>query len=136
MSTLPNLLRRRMATEATRTILHRKDRGIWKPMNWSQFGARVRSLVCAMQADGFGRGTTGAILADIHPEWLQADLALQSAGGMSAGLSPIGGADEVAVQLRDSGARILFAENEEQLDKTPKARPACPALCRIVIFDM
>ncbi len=136
MSTLPDLLRRRMAADASRTILRRKDRGIWKPMDWGELGTRVCSLVRAMQVDGFGRGTTGAILADTHPEWLQVDLALQSAGGVSAGLSPIAGVDEITVQLRDSGARLLFAENEEQLDKVLKARTACPALCRIVIFDM
>ena len=54
MSTLPDLLRRRMTSDATRTIMRRKDRGIWKPMNWDEFGTRVRSLVRAMQADGFG----------------------------------------------------------------------------------
>ena len=136
MNTLPDLLRRRMTTDATRTIMRRKDRGIWKPMNWGELGTRVRSLVRAMQADGFGRGTTGAILADTHPEWLQADLALQSAGGVSVGLSPSAGVDEITEQLRDSGARLVFAENEEQLDKVLRARTACPALCRIVIFDM
>ena len=136
MNTLPDLLRRRMTTDATRTIMRRKDRGIWKPMNWGEFTSRVRSLVRAMQADGFGPGTTGAILADTHPEWLQADLALQSAGGVSAGLSPSAGVDQITEQLRDSGARLVFVENEEQLDKVLRARTACPALCRVVIFDM
>ncbi len=136
MNTLPNLLRRRMASEATRTIMRRKDRGIWKPTSWGELGAGVRCLVRAMQADGFGRAMTGAILADTHPEWLQADLALQSAGGVSAGLSSLAGIDEIAMQLRDSGACLLFVENEEQLDKVLEARAACPALRRIVVFDM
>ncbi|MDQ2802868.1 MAG: AMP-binding protein [Pseudomonadota bacterium] len=38
--------------------------------------------------------------------------------------------------LSDCGARILFVENDEQLDKALEARPRCPALERIVIFDM
>jgi long-chain acyl-CoA synthetase len=136
MNTLPNLLRRRMASDATRTIMRRKDRGIWKPMSWGELGAGVRSLVRAMQTDGFGQGMTGAILADTHPEWLQADLALQSAGGLSAGMSPLAGVDDIAMQLRASDARLLFVENEEQLDKVLEARTACQALRRIVIFDM
>ena len=136
MNTLPHLLQRRMTTDATRTIMRRKDRGIWRPMNWAELGTRVRCLVRAMQADGFGPGATGAILADTHPEWLQADLALQSVGGVSAGLSPSAGADEITEQLRDSAARLVFAENEEQLDKVLRARTACPALRRIVVFDM
>ncbi len=136
MNTLPNLLRRRMASDATRTIMRRKDRGIWKPMSWGEFGTGVRLLARAMQADGFAQGMTGAILAHPHPEWLQADLALQSAGGVSAGLSPLASVDEIAKQLRDSGAYLLFVENEEHFDKVLEARAACPTLHRIVIFDM
>jgi long-chain acyl-CoA synthetase len=136
MNTLPHLLRRRMASDPTRTIMRRKDRGIWKPISWGELGTRVRSLVRAMQADGFGTGMTGALLADTHPEWLQADLALQSAGGLSVGMSPLASVDEIATQLRDSGAGLLFVENEEQLDKVLEARAACPSLRRVVIFDM
>jgi long-chain acyl-CoA synthetase len=135
MNTLPDLVRRRMATDATRTILRRKDRGIWKPMTWAELGARVRDLVRALQADGFGQGMTGVILADTHPEWLQADLALQSAGGISAGLSLLTSAEEIVAQLRDIDASLLFVENEEQLDKVLNARATCPTLRRIVIFD-
>jgi long-chain acyl-CoA synthetase len=136
MNTLPDLLRRRMASDARRTIMRRKDRGIWKPLSWGELGAGVRSLVRAMQADGFGQGVTGAILADNHPEWLQADLALQSVGGVSAGLSPLASVDEIAKQLGDSGASLLFVENEEHLDKVLETRAVCPTLRRIVIFDM
>ena len=136
INTLPDLLRRRMASDATRTIMRRKDRGIWKSMSWGEFGTSVRSLARAIQADGFGRGITGVILANNHPEWLQADLALQSAGAVSAGVSPSAGVDEITAQLRESGAGLVFVENEEQLDKMLEARAACPALCRIVIFDM
>lgn len=136
MNTLPGLLRQRMASDAARIILRRKDRGIWKPMTWADLGTRVRALVRALHADGFGQGMTGAILADTHPEWLQADLALQSAGGASASLSPFAGVEEITRQLRDIGASLAFVENEEQLDKALEARAACPALRRIVVFDM
>jgi ABC-type branched-subunit amino acid transport system ATPase component len=73
----------------------------------------IKEFYLGQKAEGV-RGTTGAILADTHPEWLEADLALQSAGGTSAGLSPIAGVEEITHQLRDSGARLVFAENLEQ----------------------
>ncbi len=41
-----------------------------------------------------------------------------------------------ARRLQQSGCRVLFVENEEQLDKVLLVREACPALQRIVIFDM
>ncbi|HVC58949.1 MAG TPA: AMP-binding protein [Acetobacteraceae bacterium] len=136
MSTLPDLLRRRMATDGAHIILRRKDRGIWKPVRWAELGATIRGLARALHADGFGPGMVGAVLADTSPEWVFADLALQAAGGLSAGLSPIAGAGEIAAQLRETAASVLFVENEEQLDKALAARATCPALRRIVIFDM
>jgi long-chain acyl-CoA synthetase len=45
-------------------------------------------------------------------------------------------ADVVARMLRDTECRLLFVDNEEQLDKALLARAQCPALQRIVIFDM
>lgn len=136
MSTLPDLLRRRMASDGARVILRRKDRGIWKPTRWAELGAEVRTLVRALQADGFVPGMVGAVLADTRPEWVLADLALQAAGGVCAGLSPFSTAEEIAAQLREIGARTLFVENEEQLDKVLELRAGCPALRCIVIFDM
>lgn len=136
MSTLPDLLRRRMAAEGGRIILRRKDRGIWKPMRWAELGAEVRTLARALRADGFQPGMTGAVLCDTRPEWVFADLALQATGGVSAGLLPAAGAEDLAAQLAETGASVLFVENEEQLDKVLAIRAACPALRRIVIVDM
>ena len=136
MNTLPDLVRRRMATDAAHTILRRKDRGIWKPTSWAELGAGVRAMARALQADDFGKGMVGGILSDTIPEWLQADLALQAVGGVSAGLSPLAGVQELAAQLRNTGMCLLFVENEEQLDKVLEVRAACPMLRRIVIFEM
>jgi long-chain acyl-CoA synthetase len=38
--------------------------------------------------------------------------------------------------LQQSGSRVLFVENEEQLDKVLLVRAQCPTIQRIVIFDM
>lgn len=136
ITTLPDVLRQRMASDPARVILRRKDRGIWKPTRWGELGAEVRALLLALQADGFAAGMTGAILADTRPEWAVADLAVQAAGGVSAGLSPFATAAELAAQLHDSATDTLFVENEEQLDKVLDVRTACPALRRIIVLDM
>ena len=136
LSTLPALLADRAATAAEVVILRHKDRGIWKPVTWAMLAARVAALAGALAADGFSPGDTGAVLSDARVEWVMADLALQTAGGASAGLSPLADAATLTRQLREIGATTVFVENEEQLDKLWSARAACPALRRIVVFDM
>ncbi len=135
LSTLPALLAERAAAAAETVILRHKDRGIWKPVRWAALAGQVAALAGALAADGFVPGGVGAVLSDSRVEWLVADLAIQAAGGASAGLSPLADAALLTGQLRAVGASIVFVENEEQLDKLWSAREACPALRRIVVFD-
>ena len=60
----------------------------------------------------------------------------RSAGGVSSGIYPTDAAKQVAYLVNDSRTRVLFVEDDEQLDKALEARSQCPTLERIVIFDI
>ena len=75
-------------------------------------------------------------MAETRPEWVHIDLGILGAGGVSGGIHPEQEAEPLGQALRDSRCRVLFVENEEQLDKALLVRERCPALQRIVIIDM
>jgi long-chain acyl-CoA synthetase len=133
---LPAMVWERVAAHADRPILREKQRGIWRTVTWADLGRRMRGLGQALRSAGFKPGEVACVLAETRPDWVYADLGVQGAGGVTAGIYPNAGADLVADILRDCAARVLFVENEEQLDKALQARPNCPALERIVILDM
>lgn len=133
---LPALVRRQIAAHGPRPILRKKDRGIWKPLSWTALGARIDALARALRASGFRPGEVAAVMSENRPELVFADLAILAAGGIATALYPGTGPAETGFILRDSGARVLFVENEQQLDKALSVRDACPALGRIVVFDM
>ncbi len=133
---VPSMLLARAGARPETTILRQKDRGIWKQVTWGQLAARARHVGMGLRALGFAPGEVGAVLADTGPEWVYADLGILGAGGISAGIYPTDAPAQVAYLLGNSGARILFVEDEEQLDKALAAKASCPALMRIVIFDM
>jgi long-chain acyl-CoA synthetase len=58
------------------------------------------------------------------------------AGGVSSGIYPTDSAAQVEYLVNDSRTRVIFAEDEEQLDKVLASRSRCPTLERIVVFDM
>jgi long-chain acyl-CoA synthetase len=126
----------RAASHGGATILRKKDRGIWKGVTWSGLAAEARRIGMGLKALGFAPGDVAAVLADTSPEWVYADLGILGAGGISAGIYPTDAPSQVAYLLENCGARVLFVENEEQLDKALEAKARCPALMRIVIFDM
>jgi long-chain acyl-CoA synthetase len=134
--TLPALLLARAIERGPQTILRKKERGIWQAITWAALGQHVRQLGLALRAAGIGPGSAAAILAETCPDWLAADLAIQGAGAMSLALDPAGDAEPIGALLGEAGCRLVFVENEEQLDKVLAIRDRCPALSRIVIMDM
>jgi long-chain acyl-CoA synthetase len=134
--TLPALLLSRAIERGPLTILRKKERGIWQAITWAALGLRVQTLGLALRAAGIGPGGAAAILAETSPDWLAADLAIQGAGGMSLALDPAGEAEPIGALLGEAGCRLVFVENEEQLDKVLGIRDRCPSLSRIVIMDM
>ena len=135
-ASIPALVQQRIAERGEATILRKKDRGIWKSVSWAELGAQIRQAGAGLQAIGFRPGDVAAVLAETRPEWVVADLAILSSGGVSLGVPADASPDTVGDMLRDAGCRVLFVENEEQLDKALAARNRCPALRHIIILDM
>ena len=133
---LPGLVAARAAAQPEKTILRRKDRGIWQAVTWSQFAARVAPIGEALLDFDIGRGDTVAVLSETRPEAVYADIAIQGAGAASVAIHADSAAEHIADVLQATGCRLIFVENEEQLDKILGLRDHCPALARIVIFDM
>src|SRR4051794_8913685 len=133
---IPALIRQGAAAHATETILRTKDRGIWKSVTWTQLDARVSQIGAALLAYGFGCGDVVAVLSETRLEAAYADLAILGSGAASVAICPEAEPDRVCHILSSSGARLIFVENEEQLDKVLQIRDRCPGLTRIVVFDM
>ncbi|MGA9013760.1 MAG: AMP-binding protein [Acetobacteraceae bacterium] len=134
--TIPALVAERIATHANDIVLRKKDHGIWKATTWAQLGARVREVGAGLKAVGFRPGDVACVLAETRPEWVHIDLGILGAGGVSGGIHPEQEADPLGQALRDAACRVLFVENEEQLDKALLVRDRCPDLRRIVVIDM
>jgi long-chain acyl-CoA synthetase len=136
LTSVPTLLAQRAASNGSETILRTKDRGIWKTVTWSQLDAKVREIGMALLSLDFARGDVAAILSETRPEAVYADLAILGCGAASIAIDPDKEPDRLCHLLSSSGARLAFVENEEQLDKVLAVRDRCPALSRIVVFDM
>ena len=134
-NTIPDLLTQR-ASAGSAIVLRKKNRGLWKTVTWSDLDTRRRAVAAALQGAGFRQGDVAGVLSETTPDAVYVDLGILTAGGVSLAINPEDDAEQVRTILRDSGCRVLFAENEEQLDKALTVRESCPALTRIVILDM
>ncbi|MFN3954174.1 MAG: AMP-dependent synthetase/ligase [Pararhodobacter sp.] len=129
------VFRARAALWAGRPALRRKHRGLWKTVSWAEYYGHARALGLALLDLGVTRGEVICVLAENRPEWLYADMGAQCIGAVGNGIYPTSSPDQMRYILNDSGARVLFVENQEQLDKAMAVRAECPALERIVVME-
>ncbi|MDP1819583.1 MAG: AMP-binding protein [Acidimicrobiales bacterium] len=132
---LPSTVLRRAATDPARVALRKKDRGRWKTYRWADYADRVTAIARGLAELGVQAGDRVAIHAENRPAWLFADLATQALGGVTVGIYPTSPAAEVEYLLNHSEARVLIAEDEEQVDKAFAVRQQLVHLERIVVID-
>jgi len=133
--TLPAMFFNAVRMRGEKVAVRQKELGIWRSVTWREFGETVRAVGHGLIALGVQPGDVVSVLANTRKEWLYADLGALAAGGVSSGIYPTDSPAQVEYLCADSDTRVLFVENEEQLDKALEARVRLPRLRRIVVFD-
>jgi long-chain acyl-CoA synthetase len=134
--TIPAMFWNGVARRGPDVWMRQKELGIWRSWTWTQTGDAVREVAGGLLALGFAAGDTASILSNTVIEWVLADLAILSCGGVSNGIYPTDAASQAHYLCEDSRTSILFVEDDEQLDKALEVRDGLPALKKIVVFDM
>jgi long-chain acyl-CoA synthetase len=106
----------------------------WESVTWQQTGDRVRRLAAGLVALGIEPEQRVAIAATTSYEWILADFAIMCAGAATTTIYPTTTSSEVAYILGDSGSRMVFAENDDQVKKIREHRSDLPELTTIVTF--
>ncbi len=133
--TLPRLLLRNARRHPGRVALREKEFGIWQSLTWEQYEERVRNLALGFVALGVKPGDKVAIIGDNRPEWVIAELAAQSMGAIPLGVYQDSTSREVGLMIDHSDARLVVAEDQEQVDKLLEIRDSFPRVERILFAD-
>jgi long-chain acyl-CoA synthetase len=83
---------------------------------------------------GLEPGDRVAILGENRPEWLVCHLAIMSIGGVTCGVYSTSAPEQVAYVVGHSESKVLFADNEEQVDKVLQVLPKL-SLKQVVVWD-
>ncbi|MBR0912355.1 AMP-dependent synthetase/ligase [Bradyrhizobium japonicum] len=119
-----------------RPAIREKKFGIWQPTSWREWLEISKEIAYALRASGFLPGDVASVIANAVPEWVHADMGILCAGGVSSGIYPTDASSQVEYLVNDSRTKVIFAEDEEQLDKVLACRARCPSLQKIIVFDM
>ena len=112
-----------------------KKFGIWNEISYKEFWLQVNYVACALNYFGIGKSDKVAIHSENRPEWLISDIGAQAIGAISVGLYPTNPPAEVKYLLGHSESQILFAEDQEQVDKALEVLQDLPDLKKIIYFE-
>lgn len=117
MITIASRVRDRAATTPRRIALREKDLGIWQQVGWDEYWHTAELVGNALLALGIEPGDRVAIHSENRREWLYTDVGTVAVRAATVGLYPTNPVAEVGYLLRNSGAKVLIAEDQEQVDK-------------------
>ena len=134
-NTFPKLLRLNAKEHGGEIALREKDLGLWRVFTWNDYQTRVHDFALGMIELGLGRGDVIGIIGDNRPDWVAAEIATHAIGAMSLGLYRDVLDEEAAYLLSYGDAKLVFAEDEEQVDKLLALADRAPNLKHIVYSD-
>ncbi len=133
--TYPKMLRLNAREFGDEIALREKDLGLWKPFTWRDYQSRVRDFALGMVELGLKRDDVIGIIGDNRPDWVAAEIATHALRALSLGLYRDVLDEEAAYLLNYGEAKLVFAEDEEQVDKLLGLADRTPALRQIVYSD-
>jgi long-chain acyl-CoA synthetase len=134
-TTAPRLLCERAHSAPDSVAFRCKQLGLYRERSWREYAALVARTARAFATLGLARGDRVAIMGDACEDWLICDLAAQSLGAIVYGVYPTASASEVEYQLRDGGAVMFVAQNQEYVDKILSFADRLPELRWIIVLD-
>ncbi|NRQ33433.1 long-chain fatty acid--CoA ligase [Nonomuraea sp. NN258] len=135
MSSIPALLRDRIAATPDAEAYRVPSDDGWISLSWREVGERVRRLALGLAGLGAGPGKRVSILCSTRLEWILADLAVLSTGAATTTIYPSNTAAESAFVINDSGSVIVIAENDDQVAKLRSVRKELADVTHVVVID-
>ncbi len=125
----------RVSEQPERPATMRKVDGAYRQIIWREHGRIVELIAGGLLNLGLQAGESVAIMSSTRAEWVWADMAILSCGGITVPIYPTLAQAEVSYLLTHSDAVGIFVENEGQLVKVLSANKLPPNLRFIVLME-
>lgn len=118
-----------------KVAMREKEYGVWHPITWSEYLAKVKAIALGLVDLGLERGDKVVLIGDNRPEGLWAEMAALCAGAAAVWVYQDSLIDEVQYIVDHSDAKFIIGEGQEEVDKALALKDKCPKLKRIIWDD-
>lgn len=132
---LIQLFRAQVDENPTRPLLRFYRYGEWHSWSGAEVARRVAAIAGGLDVLGVRPGDRVGIITEARAEWLLSDLGAISAGGVIVALHARLPADELAIALDHSEARVAFVEDRRAAARLASVRHRIPQLEQVIMLD-
>ena len=132
--TIPQVFFERVKKMGNKPALRHKKYGLWHAVTWNEYRQLVMKVAKSLIALGIEKEDKIAIIGENRIEWVICDIGIITAGAVTVGLYPTLSPEQILYIVNHSESKIIFAENEEQLDKILEIKNKIN-LKKIVVWD-
>jgi long-chain acyl-CoA synthetase len=133
--TLAKMFWNRVERSGDQPAQQAKRNGAWTTTTWKEVGQSVRELASGLIALGRKKGDAIGILSASRAEWVQADFAVFSVGGVTIPIYPSYPPDLIQYIVNDAGVRTLFVEDATQLAKVLEVQGKMEGLEQVILIQ-
>ena len=116
-------------------LFSKKRNGTWESYSSKEFIQTVHELALGYLEIGIKPGDKVALISSNRNEWSIIDFATQIIGAVLVPIYPTITVDDYSFIFKDSGSKIIFAENQDLFDKASEASKGLSGLLGIYSFE-
>ncbi|MBX2811136.1 MAG: AMP-dependent synthetase/ligase [Myxococcales bacterium] len=136
MKSIISAFERVAQTRGAAVAAHYRDfSDAWRSITWSEVDQQRREATSGLISLGMESGDCVHILASTSLDWMVVDLAVLSAEGKTVGVYTAALPEECEFVIKDSQARWVFVEDEDQLEKLLSRREVLSLVRRVVVLS-
>src|SRR5438874_771758 len=130
-----DLFRLRARGDAQRVAALHKISCAWKPLTWAELAALAEDAAWGLIALGVKPGEKVSLIGATRVEWTVADLGIAHVAAVSVPIYHSNTPEEIRFIVQNSGAVLVFAEDDKQLRKLREVRGQLPAVRTVVLLE-
>jgi long-chain acyl-CoA synthetase len=125
----------RAANYGKKEVFRYKDsQNRYRSMNWTELSGRIDNILSSLHALGVRKGENVGIFSQNMPQWLMTDLAIMALGAVVVPFYATASMEQLRYIVKETGMKVMFAGDDEQLEKALALMKEGSTLNTIVSF--
>ena len=134
-ATIPEMFLNTTEKFSDKYLYYYKKNTQWIGLKGKDIKNAVKEISCGLESLEINVQDKVAIMSNNSPRWAMADYGILCSGSVTVTIYPTLIQNQVDYILKDSGSKVIFVENKEQLDKAVKAKESCSELKNIIVMN-